>query len=529
MASAAMLAAVGCKVGPNYHAPKTRVRAGFYEPTTRPNTQPTTAPAIVDLTHWWQTFNDPTLDRLIDEGIRQNLDIALAQARVREARSQLQSSTAGLFPTVDATGGYTHARTSQSGRGSVATSNNNGTGGTGSNGGTNAISSGSAEADLYQAGFDAGWELDVFGGTRRAIEAAQASLDALIEARRSTLVTLLSEIAQNYVILRGAQHELAIVRQNVEAQRNSLGLQQAKLRAGIATDLTVAQAEALLASTESELPTLEQNIHQTIQRLSVLLNRDPNALADELTFRDQVPSGPPVVPPGLPSDLLRRRPDIRQSERQLAAATANIGVATADFFPRFSLTGSFGVASGQLKTLFNSSSAFYSVGPAVRWNLFDAGVIRANIGIQNALQEQAYITYQQTVLQALSDVENALIAYEREQARRTSLQRSVTANRRALDLAYQLYNNGVVDFLNVLTAQQSLYQSQNELAQSDQIVTTNLVALYKALGGGWESAEATIESVGDASALTPSMANDQRQVSVPNSGEVIVNRPPPQK
>ena len=485
-------------VGPDYHAPDTRV-ADRFAATQSSTTQPTP----VDLSQWWRTFNDPTLDRLIDRAVVSNLDVRLAQARVREARAQLDFDRGALFPTLDGNASYDRTRPSHNAETGVPTGASSGTtsgtttgGTTGTASGTGGTSSESSlsnfslgESDLFQAGFDAGWEIDVFGGTRRAIESARSTLQAQIETRRNTLVTLLAEVAQNYVALRGYQHQFAIVQRNVVSQQDTVDLQRTKLNAGLATDLTVAQAEALLASTQAQIPTLQTEIQQAIHRLSILLDQEPNALEDELIVEGPLPNGPPAIPPGLPSELLRRRPDVRSAERSIEAATAGIGVATADLFPKFSLNGSVGLSSEKFTNLPNNGSVFYSVGPSVSWRLFDAGQILSNIRVQDAVEEQALLTYRQTVLQALSDTEDALVAYDREQARRSALQRAVQANRRALDLARQLNDAGVVDFLNVLNAQQSLYQSENDLAISDQTVSTNLVALYKALGGGWETTD----------------------------------------
>ena len=500
----------GCTVGPNYHTPRTALPAKFSATTQPATTQASTrpAPTEVDLTRWWQTFNDPALNRLIDEAVARNLDVRLANARIREARAQLEFNRAALFPTADSSASYSRSLFSKNAFAPVATSTGQtsggttgaGTGGTtgtgtttGSNRSTNTPFS-LGRTNLYRAGFDAGWEIDIFGGTRRAIEAAQYSLQAQVEARRNTLVTLLSEVAQNYIILRGLQHEEQVVRNNLEAQRSTLNLQQVKLQAGLTNNLTIAQAQALAASTESELPTLDTEIQQTIQRLAVLLDRDPTSIENELHGPANIPVGPATIPPGLPSDLVRRRPDVRQAERQLAAATANIGVAKADLFPKFSLTGSLGLESLQLKTFANSASEFWSFGPTVSWRIFDAGQISANVHVQNARQEEALIQYRQAIIQSLADVENALTAYNREQARNSSLRGAVEANRQAVALSKQLNEAGVVDFLNVLTAQQSLYQSEDQLAQSDQTVSTDLIALYKALGGGWEITEQAVSA-----------------------------------
>lgn len=505
----------GCTVGPNYYTPRTPLPAEFSATTQPATTQAASrpAPTEVDLTRWWQTFNDPALNRLIDEAVARNLDVRLANARIREARAQLEFNRAALFPTLDSSASYSRSQISKNAFAPVATgagsggttgtgSGTGGTTGTGGTGGTGTTGSGGSaisplslgRTNLYRAGFDAGWEIDVFGGTRRAIEAAQYSLQAQVEARRNTLVTLLSEVAQNYIILRGLQHEEQVVRNNLEAQRSTLNLQQVKLQAGLTNNLTIAQAQALAASTESELPTLDTEIQQTIQRLAVLLDRDPTSIENELNGPANIPVGPPSIPPGLPSDLVRRRPDVRQAERQLAAATANIGVAKADLFPKFSLTDSLGLESLQLKTLANSASAFWSFGPTVSWRIFDSGQIWANVHVQNARQEEALIQYRQAIIQSLADVENALTAYNREQARNSSLRGAVEANRQAVALSKQLNEAGVVDFLNVLTAQQSLYQSEDQLAQSDQTVSTDLIALYKALGGGWETTEQAVSA-----------------------------------
>jgi multidrug efflux system outer membrane protein len=475
-----LLALSGCMVGPSYRPPQTRPPSKFLEASTQPSTtQPSTQRTeVVDLQRWWESFHDPVLDRLIADGIGSSLDVQLAQTRVLEARANLQGNVATLFPTVDASASYTRNQFSKNGIGSF--------GSTSSSTGTSFGLPGS-RTNLYQAGFDAGWEVDLFGGTRRAIEAAQANLESQVDARRNAMITYLSEVARNYMIVRGLQQELAVVISNVASQREFLELTRSKFQGGIATDLDVARQEAQVASTESSIPAIKTQIQQAIHRLGVLLDRNPEDLEAQLAPVGPLPGGPPVIPPGLPSELLRRRPDVRQAERQLAAATANIGVATADLFPKLNLTGSFGWESRQLKGWFNPASQMWSFGPSLSWRIFDGGQIWANIRVQNARQQEALIQYRQTVLQAMSDVEDALVAYEKEQQRRDSLRRSVEANLRSVALAKQLNQAGVVDFLNVLTAEQNLFISQDQLSQSNQAVSTNLVALYKALGGGWET------------------------------------------
>jgi multidrug efflux system outer membrane protein len=475
----------GCMVGPDYRPPRMHPPAKFLAPSTQlSTTRPSTQPAeMVDLQHWWESFHDPELDRLIADGIGSNLDVQLAQARVLEARANLQGNVATLFPTVDASASYTRNQFSKNGIGSLGgTNSSSGSGTTG-----NTFGLPGSRTNLYQAGFDAGWEVDLFGGTRRAIEAAQANLESQVDARRNAMITFLSEVARNYMVVRGLQQELAIVNSNVSSQKEFLELTRAKFQGGIATDLDVAQQEAQVASTESSIPTIKTQIQQATHRLGVLLGRNPEDLEAELALVGPLPGGPPIVPPGLPSDLLRRRPDVQQAERQLAAATANIGVATADLFPKLNLTGSFGWESQQLKSWFNAPSQMWSFGPSLSWRIFDAGQIRANIHVQDARQQEALIQFRQSVLQALTDVEDALVAYQQEQERRAALRRSVEGNERSVALAKQLNQAGVVDFLNVLTAEQNLFISQDQLSQSNQAVSTDLVALYKALGGGWEN------------------------------------------
>jgi multidrug efflux system outer membrane protein len=460
-ATLALAAAAGCKVGPDYRPPKEEVPGAF---AAAPQKAP---PAEIE--RWWESFRDPALSRLIAQAVQANLDVRLAEARVREARAQFQADRAVLYPAVNAGASYTHSRASANVPG---------------------VPPGVPRStDTHIAQFDAAWELDLFGGTRRAVESAEDTLQAQIEARRNALVTLLSEVALNYITLRGRQRELAVVERNVAAQQDTLDLTRTKLKAGLATDLEVAQAETQMETAQAQIPTLRTGAEQAIHRLSVLLDRAPAALEPELAPPAPLPAGPPSIPPGLPSDLLRRRPDVRQAERLFAAATANIGVATADLFPKFNLTAADGLESGFLYNLARRSSNFWNVGPSLTWKIFDFGQTRANIRVQNARQEEALIQYRQAVLQSLEDVEDALVAYAQEQTRRETLRAAVRSARRAADLSLSLYKAGVVDFLSVLTAQQALYQAEDQLAQSEQAVSTDLVALYKALGGGWETTE----------------------------------------
>ncbi|HUA64233.1 MAG TPA: efflux transporter outer membrane subunit, partial [Alphaproteobacteria bacterium] len=340
--------------------------------------------------------------------------------------------------------------------------------------------------NIYNGDFDAAWELDIFGGTRRAIQAANAQIGVAEYGQRDVLISVLAEVARNYISARAYQQRLIIARENIDVERNSLRLATNRFATGLGNELAVQQAKALLDSTTAQIPSLQTGFDQSVFELSVLLGQPPGTLMTRMSAKKEIPITPPMVPVGLPSELLQRRPDVQQAERQLAAATAEIGVAKADLFPKFSLTGIAGFQSTDAGQWLNYMAHYWTAGPTVQWQLFEAGALVANVHVQNERQRAALAQYQQTVLVALQDVENALTAYAREQVRRESLEDSVAADRRALELATNLYKSGLVDFLNVLTSESSLYNEQDALVQSDQTVSLDLVQLYKALGGGWE-------------------------------------------
>ena len=451
--------------------------AAWAGPTTSSTTQPsaaTTQPA--DAARWWSNFNDPQLDSLVERAVESNLNLRLAQERILQARASQGVVSGRYWPQVDASGSYT--RVGDGGGGTTAVV---GPGGTITQAGV-----GSSERSLWRAGLDASWELDLFGGTRRAVEAADADIRVAIEDLRDVQVTLTSEVALAYLDLRNSQRQIDIARENLRAQEQSAALTRRRQLGGFVSSLDLAQANAQVATTRAQIPRLEQNARQSIYAIAVLLGQEPATLLNELSAAAPIPQAPAEIPLGLPSDLLRRRPDIRRAEANLQAANARVGVATADLFPRFNLTGSLGVQADLFKGLGNWSNAAWSLGPGVNWPVFAGGSIRANIAAQDAIHNQALIAYEQTVLIALQDVESSLIAFEKEQERRTALRDAVTSNRRAVDLATRLYTQGETGFLNVLTAQRSLFASEESLVQSDSTVAANLVALYKALGGGWE-------------------------------------------
>jgi NodT family efflux transporter outer membrane factor (OMF) lipoprotein len=353
-------------------------------------------------------------------------------------------------------------------------------------GGGGAIATAGGLRNVWQAGLDATWELDIFGGARRNVEAATADLQAAVEDRRDVLITLVGDVGSNYLNLRGFQQQIDIARRNLKAQKHTAEITQKRRDAGFVGGLDVANARAQIATTEATIPVFESSARAAIYSLGVLLGREPAALEQDLAKAAPIPPTPPEIPVGLPSDLLRRRPDIRRAEAQLHAATARIGVATSDLFPKFNLAGSYGLSATDVAKLGKGTSNFWSWGPSVTWPIFAGGRIYWNIKVQDALTEQALLTYEKTVLTALKDVETALVAYAKEQERRKSLAEAVGNNRKAVDLAMQLYIAGKTDFLNVLIAQRSLFISEDALTQSTRAVDTNLIALYKALGGGWE-------------------------------------------
>src|SRR5216684_5675806 len=460
------------KVGPNYHPPKTTVPDAYRQ-------QPSTAGTNTDaaLGNWWATLNDPELTSLIDRAIKSNLDLKVASSRVLEARAARRITRADLLPTVASSDSVQRVR----GGLTAGLFNVN----KGPSGGSSLLTP--FETSVYQFGFDASWEIDLFGGRRRALEAATADVAAIAEARRDTLVSLLAEVARNYSELRGFQKRLDITHQNINLQQDSLNLTSVRADAGLGTQFDVERQSAQLDSTQALVPQLEATEIQTIHRLGVLLGEQPGTLLTELTDTKPLPTVPPAVPVGLPGDLLKRRPDIREADARVAAETARVGGARADLFPKILLTGAAGRQGTEPSGLTLGAGNFFSIGPAITLPIFTAGKIRGNIEAQKQRLEQAVTQYQSTVLKSLEETENALVAYGHEKNRQEKLVSAVEASRQATMLANELYTRGLSDFLSVLDAQRQQLASEDDLAQSDTAVVTNLVALYKALGGGWEA------------------------------------------
>lgn len=472
---------ISCNVGPDYSPPPTKVPEGWGELCTT-----STNACSANLACWWKVFHDPVLDELIEQAVAGNVNLQAARQRILEARAQRCIAASAGWPSILATGSFDHFRISrnaffgtgrQPGVTTAAAGQNTAGGGFGT------------EGNLYQVGFDATWEIDVFGKVRRSVEAASANLAAAVEDRRDILVTLLSEVAVNYVQLRGLQRQIAIAQENLASQRQTLKLTQDLLAHGRGDALAVAQAQAQVDTTAATIPPLEASLRQTVHQIGLLLGKEPMAFAGLLCTSQPIPAPPPEVPTGMPCDLLRQRPDIRRAERQLAAATANIGVAVADLYPQFSINGSVGLETLRPHLLFRPESFFWSVNPMVNWTIFDGGNILNNIQLKTDQEREAAANYCQTVLTALTNVEDALAAYTQEQAHNKALADAVASNRKTLELASQLFIQGRTDFLSVLDAQRALLAAENLLAQSDQALSADVIAIYKALGGGWQKQE----------------------------------------
>ncbi len=458
----AAVALAGCAVGPNYHPPKTEVASAFANGT---QTNLAVAPTLSD---WWREFNDPILNRLTDLALATNQDLRIATAHVREARALRSGAVADLFPIAEANAGYSKTLSSKD---SVPFP----------------LTRQQRELQLFTAGFDATWELDIFGRVRRSVEARGAELAATIADRQAVEVTLTAEVARNYFELRGQQHLLAVAHQNAENQRETLELTEARFKAGRATELDTARARSQLNTTLAAVPPLEAAIKHAIHRLSVLTGQQPAALAPELSLPQPIPATPPLVNIGDPAELLRRRPDIRAAERSLAAATAHIGVETSALFPRVTFNGNIGLAANHISDMGAAGTDTYGFGPQITWAALDLGHVRARIQAAHAVADAQLANYEKTVLTALEETENALVDFGREQVRRDLLRESDQAATQAMTLARQRYDSGVADFLPVLDAQRTQLEVQAQLAQSEMRTATTLVALFKALGGGWQA------------------------------------------
>jgi len=453
--------AAGCGVKHAYVAPTPSVPAAWDGSAPRPGEGGEEA-----LAAWWSAFGDPQLTSFVTRAVAGNLDVRTALSRVREARASMRAARAPLRPSVDAS----------------ASARASGTGGEAGLSGT---------SQQYSLGLDASWELDVFGGIQSGADAATATADARTADLQDVLVSLVAEVALDYIDVRSTQQRLEIGRSNVSLQEQTLDLTQLRQQAGLGTDLEVQQALANVETTRAQIASLEAQLERTVHALSVLVGQAPRALAAELSAPGPIPAAPLTVAVGVPADVIRRRPDVRGAERQLAAQAAQANVARADLYPTFRLAGSIGLESLSIAKVLLPGASFWSVSPSVNTRLFNRAQLRENLAVQIERQTQAAVTYESRVLGALQDVEDSLTSLVQEDVRRGHLSAAANAAQQAADLSLQLYTAGLRDFRDVLDNQRSLVTLQDSLVTSTATVSTDLVRLYKALGGGW-STEAMI-------------------------------------
>lgn len=470
---AALLTVTSCTVGPNYKPPATTMPAEYREaaatrgPTTAPAAAVATTPADI---RWWRELGDPQLTNLVEKAVEANYGVAAAKARLREARAARQIAHSLLYPQASVGASALRFRGSDAGIGL----------------------SGSEldfEDSLFQVGFDAAWVVDVFGGARRGVESARANEQAAKAGRRGVVLLVAAETARAYLELRGVQRQIEIDQAILEQQRRTLAVTEDKHRNGLASRLEVVRARTEVESTAAEIPPLQQASRQYIHLISTLLGLEPTALSAELERPAPIPAVSGDLAVGIPSDLLRRRPDIQAAERQLAAATAQVGVATAQLFPQVVLGGSAGFQSRDVDDLFNGDSNYYVAGPAINWTVFDGGRRKAGVKFAEARVDAAKAGYQDTVLQAFREVESSLVAVDRAQARVIDLQRLSASASEGAAIARRDYERGLLDQLTVLDAQRQSNRADMLLVQGQVQHVVNVVRLYKALGGGWEVAE----------------------------------------
>ena len=449
----------GCAVGPNYHQPKTPTAPtyGAAEPAIYTSEQ-----AQVQ---FWKQFNDETLNKLVDDALNANHDLRIAVGRLAEARAARHQSLYDLAPTVTASGGHTTARTPevQTGFAPVTSS-------------------------YYDAGFDATWELDLFGRIRRLNESAKDQLQGAEANLHDAQVSVIAEVARTYFELRGTQYELAVARKNVENQKSTFNVVDVRLKNGRGTEFDTSRANAQLSTTLATIDPLEASVQRSIHRLSVLTGREPNALQSSLGEVKELPELPKTLAVGDPGAMLRRRPDIRVAERSLAASSAEIGVAVADYFPKVSFTGTFGFDATTLNGLGTSGSKAYTIGPGISWAAFDLGRVHARVAGAKARNSTALAQYEKTVLGALEETENALVTHARARDQLVHAADAAQSSAAAAKLARIRYEGGIVDFLEVLDAERTQLVAEDQLAQTRTATATSLIAVYKALGGGWEGA-----------------------------------------
>jgi multidrug efflux system outer membrane protein len=481
-----------CKLGPSFTPPHPSVPeeyAGANAAHAGADVGPPPAPytALPPTSFWWQQFHDPVLDRLEERAAAGNLDLKAAFLRIVEAREQVQSARAQGRPSLSASASYSRE---QLGLAGIVKSQHIDAAVAGSPTAAGLISSLESPVNLYQLGFDASWELDLFGKVRRSVEVADARSTGALESRNDLLVSLEAEVAQDYLQLRAAQMLRAIVNEQTAAQREVFDLTQNRRQHGLAGEADVESARAQLSTLQADLPGYEQSIATSRHALAVLTGENPEAMDAEFNDPGELPVLPAEIPVGLPSTLARRRPDIRQSEAALHAATAQIGVSVASLFPDISLTGTLGLRNLSPGYLLDWDSKFYTFGPTISIPIFHGGALVSNVRLSRALAAESALNYRKTVMQALEEVEDGLTALHQDAARTASLTDTVTADQRALDVDLDAYRHGLITYITVLTIQIQTVSARLQLAQALLVQSTDLVKLYKALGGGWEDVPA---------------------------------------
>lgn len=459
----------GCTVGPDYAPPENALPAAWIEATD-------VGGATFDAAEWWRSFGDPVLDDLVQQAIRGNPDIAVARARVAEARIRAAAAGDDRWPKVDAAGSYSNSRLSEHG---FLESFGAGSGPGG------AVFPGQ-EINLYQAGFDASWEIDLFGSQRRTVEAEAADADAAAAEARGVLLGLCAATAGQYLQFRTVQGELRLANERLQLAHDELAVQRERATAGVAEAHDVAHAEQLAAEQQAVVHALFADQQAAMHGLERLLGLQPGRLAAQLTAPAPLPDAPDPFAVDVPAVVLARRPDVHAAERRLCAANARIGLATADLYPRLSLTGAFGLQAQHVEDVPDYDSRFWAIGPQLRWPLLDFGRVRARIDAADARSRQALATYEGTVLQALSDVEIALVRLARGRQQVAALAAAATAAGEQERLLREQYERGVLEYLDVLTAGQDRLQAEAALLQGRLLLDHAVVALGKALGGGWQ-------------------------------------------
>ncbi len=458
MAAAVAGTLTSCVVGPDYRTPDLAMPSRW---GSKAATKPSKTP---QLSQWWKQLKDPILDALIEEAIASNLDVATAKAKIREARATYREQKGALLPSVEGAASGKRTRTS-------------------------ATSGGTTDATfstLYNGGFDASWELDLFGGNKRAVEAAKYGVDAADEQLRDTILTLIGDVASYYVQAREYQALRDLAKRSAVSQRKSAALTHVEYLAGSATAVDTAKADALASSTESDIPTYEISYMQAVHRLSVLLGKPPATLEERLKSSGPIPSPRMNVSTGIPADILTSRPDVRLAERQLAQYTAKIGQAEANRYPSISLTGDISSSATSIGDLAKKSSIGWTFGPSLTVPIFQGGQLKAAVDVAKAQRDQYFIAYQSAVLSAMEDVENAIVSLTQERLKYAKIVSSSNSYRTASDLARTLNKAGVSSFLDVLDAERSLYSAEESVIQSRASIATDYISLNKALGGGWD-------------------------------------------